>query len=310
MVADTKLTSNSENQPLVSIGLLTYNRPDGLRMALQCLMSQTYQNLEIIVSDNCSTGVAVEQLMHEVMDDETRIRYFRQTQNIGAISNLEFVLKEATGEFFLWVADDDLCEIEFIEKLVDCMKKYPDVVLCACDVQSIDENDNLLETNRLETIRPSENWFNARRLFFRCPTSNIFFSIYGLYKTEILRRCDIRTMAGWRGFVTNGEVPFLAQVAILGRIVAIPEVLKIYRRHPDSAYHKENNRLSKLDAFMLRLFIRVRLCRIAVMIDAPIIVKMSLLHMILASLIESKVSTVRELLSYIKRLFGRLFGPS
>lgn len=290
MFVDIKLNSESADHPLVSVGVPTYNRPDGLRMALQCLISQTYPNLEIIVSDNCSTGVEVEQLMHEVMMSETRIRYFRQNRNIGGIANFEFVLKEATGKYFIWVADDDLCESGFIEELVDCMKKHPDLVLCTCDVQAIDENDNPLETNRLESIRLSENWERARRLFFRYPTSNIFFCIYGLYKTEILRRCNIQAIVSWRGFATYGEVPFLAQIALLGRVAAIPEVLKIYRRHPDSLYHKEAKRLSKFDTFMLSSVIRLKLCNIALRGGNSSLVKLSLLNAIVTSFITSFIS--------------------
>ena len=297
MFVDIKLNSESTDHPLVSVGVPTYNRPDGLRLTLQCLMNQTYPNLEIIVSDNCSTGVEVEQLMHKVMKGETRIRYFRQNRNIGAVSNFEFVLNEATGKYFIWVADDDLCESGFIEKLVDCMENHPDLVLCTCDVQAIDENDNPLETNHLESIRLSEDWERARRLFFRYPTSNIFFCIYGLYKTEIIRRRGIQTMVGWRGFATNGEVPFLAQIATWGRIAAIPEVLKIYRRHPDSVYHKEIKRISRFDAFMLKLVIRLKLFKIALMGDSPFLVKLSLLNAVVTSFIASQVrGTISALL--------------
>ncbi|MBU4370171.1 glycosyltransferase [Patescibacteria group bacterium] len=45
---------NNNNQQLVSVGIPTYNRPESLRRTLECITSQTYKNLEIIISDNCS----------------------------------------------------------------------------------------------------------------------------------------------------------------------------------------------------------------------------------------------------------------
>ena len=47
-------------QPLVSVGIPTYNRPEGLRRTLECITKQTYKNLEIIVSNNCSSGPEIE----------------------------------------------------------------------------------------------------------------------------------------------------------------------------------------------------------------------------------------------------------
>jgi len=50
------------NSPLVSIGIPTYNRPNELKIAIESIVNQKYNNLEIIVSDNCSSDPAVEKL--------------------------------------------------------------------------------------------------------------------------------------------------------------------------------------------------------------------------------------------------------
>lgn len=289
------------NQPLVSIGVPTFNRPDKLKVALQCLTRQTYRNLEIIVSDNCSTKVEVAQIMHEIMRHESRIKYIRQEKNIGPSANYEFLVKEANGKYFTWAADDDLCTSNFIEKLVESMESHSDLALCGCDVQSIDANENLLEVNLLNSIRLSEDWRKTRRLFFRYPTSNVFFSIYGLYRTDRLRQCSLESMIGWKGFLTNGEVPFLAQLTTFGRIASIPEVLKIYRRHPDSAYYKELEEHSKFDTFMLRMVIRLKLGKLAMSGDNPLPVKLSLLNAMLTSYISGM-----QILTKVVTILGRV----
>ena len=71
-------------EPLVSVGIPTYNRPEGLRRTLECITGQTYRNLEIIVSDNCSPDPEVERVVRSFMAHDARIQYFRQPENKGA----------------------------------------------------------------------------------------------------------------------------------------------------------------------------------------------------------------------------------
>jgi glycosyltransferase involved in cell wall biosynthesis len=277
----------SQSQPLVSIGIPTYNRLSGLKNALKCIREQTYSNLEIIVSDNCSPGDEIDRYMDTVIKEDPRVRYFRQSHNIGALANFEFVLTKATGKYFAWAADDDSCEDRFVEEIIDQMEQDTDIVLCACDVKNIDEHDNPIGIECLESIRPINDWNKARRLFFRYPTSNIFFCIYGIYNTQILRMCDLQLSNGWKGYMTNGEVPFLAQVSSYGKIVAIPEPLKIYRRHSQSIYYEEIKRIKKIDVFMMRLVIRAKLCKLALLDKSDFPTRISLLNSVIKSFFSS-----------------------
>lgn len=277
----------SQNQPLVTIGIPTFNRLSGLKNALKCIREQTYANLEIIVSDNCSTDDGVDQYMQILTKSDSRIRYFRQSHNIGALANFEFLVGKASGKYFAWAADDDLCNVRFVEEIIHLMELNSDIALCSCDVQSIDEHDNIIGIDRLESIRPIYDWNQTRKLFFRYPTSNIFFSIYGIYNTHSLNRCDLKIMCGWKGYATNGEVPFLAKLSSFGKIVAIPKLLKSYRRHSDSVYHNELRSIKNLDVFMLRLVIRSKLCKMAIFDKSDISNRITLLNAVFTSLFSS-----------------------
>ncbi|MCA6544957.1 MAG: glycosyltransferase, partial [Pseudanabaena sp. M074S1SP2A07QC] len=94
-------------KPLVSVGIPTYNRPNGLKRTLECITQQTYRNIEIIVSDNCSIDPNVEMVVKEFQSKDDRICYFRQLENKGAGANFLFVLKQSVGKYFMWAADDD-----------------------------------------------------------------------------------------------------------------------------------------------------------------------------------------------------------
>jgi glycosyltransferase involved in cell wall biosynthesis len=101
--------------PLVSVGIPTFNRPAGLRRTLQLICRQTYPNLEIFVSDNASPGPETEQVVREFAEADPRVKYFRQVANIGPIANFRFVLATATGDYFMWAADDDEWDASFVE---------------------------------------------------------------------------------------------------------------------------------------------------------------------------------------------------
>lgn len=117
---------------LVSVGIPTFNRPDGLRRTLECITKQSYANLEIIVSDNCSTTTDTERVVREIMQRDPRLRYFRQTENIGPTKNIRFVLEQATGEYFMWAADDDEWDPAHIESLIAVLMAHDHVSVAHC----------------------------------------------------------------------------------------------------------------------------------------------------------------------------------
>ena len=108
--------------PLVTIGIPTYNRPKGLKRALYSVVNQTYQNLEIIVSDNFSTDKDIEKVIHEFQSDE-RVIFVRQIENKGFIKNFNFLVDAATGDYFMWLADDDWLDLNYVELCLDFLMK-------------------------------------------------------------------------------------------------------------------------------------------------------------------------------------------
>jgi len=119
--------------PLVTVGMPTYNRPQELERSLAMIRSQSYQNLDIVVSDNASPDPRVARLVLAKSEQDPRIRYFRQDSNIGPSANFVFVLREAKGSFFMWAADDDEWHPSFIEKLLQALLRNSSCGLAFCD---------------------------------------------------------------------------------------------------------------------------------------------------------------------------------
>lgn len=110
--------SPEDQDVLVSVGIPTYGRPQGLDRTLRMIAGQSWRNLEIIVSDNASPGPEVLNVLKRWTDADARIRVIRQRQNIGSHANFQQVLHAATGRLFMWAADDDEWHPEFIARCV------------------------------------------------------------------------------------------------------------------------------------------------------------------------------------------------
>ena len=107
--------------PLVTIAIPTYNRLDLLRETLDSVLSQTYSNIQIIISDNFSTDGTQEWLKNLELDNTIVIF---QRENIGMVRNWNECLYSASGKFFLLLSDDDLLSPNAIENLVSVYFTY------------------------------------------------------------------------------------------------------------------------------------------------------------------------------------------
>ncbi len=197
---------------LVTVGIPTFNRPQGLERTLQCITGQTYRNLEIIVSDNCSTDPAVLELLTKYAAADNRISYHVQEKNISIVPNFQYLLNRANGEYFMWAADDDFWDSNFIEVCVNGMQQNPDVVLCMTDLKivGLDGNATRSKLNR---------GFMQQQLLARCfqfvkSTDENKYFFCGLYRTAVVK--DIPFNNDWGGdhmfvyeAITKGKLLYL-----------------------------------------------------------------------------------------------------
>jgi glycosyltransferase domain-containing protein len=117
-----------KTNPLVSVGMPAYNRSESLVNAIECIVNQTYKNLEIIISDNASTSNEIENIVKKYMKHDKRIFYTKQKKNLGAERNFQYIINKASGKYFLMAADDDVRSLDFIEKNIVFLEKNTDYV--------------------------------------------------------------------------------------------------------------------------------------------------------------------------------------
>ena len=93
-------------QPLVTVYIPTFNRLGLLERAVKSVQSQTYQNLEIIIVDDCSTD-GTQKYLEQLAKEDERVRYFLKEKNSGACVSRNIAIENATGEFITGLDDDD-----------------------------------------------------------------------------------------------------------------------------------------------------------------------------------------------------------
>lgn len=113
------------DNPLVTIVLQTYNRRKMLEDALESAINQTYKNIEILIGDNCSED-DTEQYCVDMTKNDSRIKYFRHKENIGMVGNANFLLDRISGEYFIFLNDDDWLDLDYVEKSIEFIKDKPE----------------------------------------------------------------------------------------------------------------------------------------------------------------------------------------
>lgn len=166
--------------PLVSVGIPTFNRPEGLRRTLCQILAQTHENLEVIISDNASTNPEVERVGTEFAAKDQRVRYIRQPANIGAMPNFKHVLLRATGDYFMWAADDDEWSPLFVEK---CLSASALGETVACKFDTLFRAAERQESNPVPALNPAKGALANVKEFLECMQPSL---IYGLHKRTSL----------------------------------------------------------------------------------------------------------------------------
>ena len=132
--------------PKISIGLPVYNGEKFLRTRLETILSQTFHDIELIISDNVSTDLTAK-ICEEFIKNDLRIKYTRQKTFLSGIENFGYVLEQAKSEFFVWTGVDDVWEPKFLEKNVKVLEEDNNIIGSISDVKffyTYNENLNLL----------------------------------------------------------------------------------------------------------------------------------------------------------------------
>lgn len=193
--------------PKVSVGLPTYNGGRKILKAITSVFNQEYDNLEIIISDNCSTDDTEEICKGLSQRHPESIKYYRQPVNRGVVANYQFVLEKATGDYFLWLADDDTLAHGILKKYVDFLTSNPEYSLVSGQVNYW-LGTKLVLIEKDFTMEQQSAYLRVVNYYFKVMHGAMF---YGLMNRRLAQSIPLRNRIG-------DDWHFVASVAFTGKI--------------------------------------------------------------------------------------------
>lgn len=234
------------NTPLVSIVVITYNSSKYVLETLESAKTQTYQNIELIVTDDCSSDdtVAVcEKWIKENKERFVRTELITVTKNTGIAPNCNRGVKAAAGEWVKVIAGDDAFLNNAIEEIVIFGCKNPSVEIILTQVEMYND---VFNKNNLISIRPLD--WQSIPAYSQNATWEIqleyilnggYYNAPGIFSRRKVYE-DIRFYE--EKYPLIEDVPFYLNVALKGKImIFVPIITVKYRKHQNNltSVHKK-----------------------------------------------------------------------
>lgn len=219
----------------VSIGMPVFNGEPFIQEAIDSLLTQTFTDFELVISDNASTD-RTESICRSYAARDERVRYLRNRTNYGIVYNFNNVFRLSSGKYFKWAASDDVCGRDYLRQAVEMLDEDSSVVLAWGKTRGIDENGNPVElpTEVSDLNAPGSVYSSQPPVRFRRLMENIWWTdgpFYGLIRSDVLAQTSLHPNHH------NGDKILLAELCLHGRFYEIPEDLFFTRTRSEKHSH-------------------------------------------------------------------------
>ena len=241
-------------EPLVSVIIPTYNRPEYLRYALNSVISQTYKNIEIIVSDDAGNP---DNYFVVSSFADSRIKYYRNESNLGIAANNISALTKTNGKYIADLNDDDFWEKDFLGILVPYLENNSDTVVAFSDHYIMNDQNEI----DLEATESNSKLWKRDKL-----TKGIYMPFYDIAivhrSIPIVMSALIRKSAiNWDNFPLEVGCVYDLWINYLaccsgGAAYYYPERLTRYRVHSNSESSQGRLRVNKGMIFCYESFLQ------------------------------------------------------
>lgn len=253
--------------PKISIGFPVYNVERFIRNRLDSILSQSFQDFELIIVDNASTDSTVK-ICEEYIEKDMRIQFFKTEKNMGVRWAYETVLLKAKGKYFIWVAADDKFSSDFLERNFLILESNKNIVASTSKVEWYGPGSNIRGYKIQSTDTIIKKIYKKIRQHFQPFGTDPIEGTYEERISKYLRKSNLHSFYGLcrrkelqKSWIDADEIIWDFSVMInlvkYGNIHVINEVLmQIYTEGISSItiielYHKE--RVKLLEIFFPRL---------------------------------------------------------
>lgn len=239
----------------IDILLATYNGQQYLREQLDSILSQSYSNFRLLISDDLSVD-STREILAEYVEKDKRIIVFNQEKNLGVVKNFEFLLKKVESKYYMFSDQDDIWKENKIEKSIQTLEET-NSDLVYTDLEVVDEKLNVTY----------ESYWKLKGIYNKIKKYNNFESLYlnnfvtgctMLSKKELIK--EVLPLPNTSKFVLHDYwIPLILSQKY--KITYIEEPLIKYRQH------KNNKVGSKKKTDELKSFEEIRSLFISVKIE-------------------------------------------
>ncbi|MGA1847656.1 glycosyltransferase family 2 protein [Deferribacter abyssi] len=219
--------------PKVSIIIPTYNRAKYLVQAIESALAQDYPNLEVVVSDNCSTD-ETQTVVKNFLNDK-RFKYFRNEKNLGMVGNWRKALYEyITGEWAIILSDDDyFIDNQYISKAIDLINENRDIVIVHANQITYYEN----EDKKIFLKKTFPIVMNGKNVFFNYYEKGLTFAFATtVFNVKLMRDLEVFK---YDKVISSDWLEFL-RLCLYGNVGFIDDFVSVYRRHDNSVLTTSN----------------------------------------------------------------------
>jgi len=229
------------SKPTVTVGIPVFNGDNYLAETMDSVLTQTFQDFEIVIADNGSTD-ATEKICRDYAAKDPRIHYHRSDVNLGVTRNFKRAVAFSSGKYFMFLAHDDKLAPTFLEQCTAALDAHPDVVLCYPKAIEIDTQGNPLYKKEqfldADSPRPHKRFRQMIRMDHNCET------LFGLTRADVLKKTCIHAP------LPDGDRIMLAEISLYGKYYRVPDYLFLHREHPVRTLNVYPTRFDRLPLYL------------------------------------------------------------
>jgi glycosyltransferase involved in cell wall biosynthesis len=211
----------------------TYNQEDKIERAIQSAIAQDYENLEIIIADDCSTDNTEHRVKKYLVDE--RIKYYKHKTNVGRVANYRYTLESlASGEWVVNLDGDDFyIDNSFISYAVSKLNLYKDDYNIVF-IQTARENRTINDINSKgvvigPNIEDDEKIVSGD--FFLKKAHKSFFS----HMTTLYNRSEAIKIGFYRYDILSSDMESILRLALKGDVLLSKKVSGVWVNHGNNA---------------------------------------------------------------------------
>lgn len=216
--------------PLVTIGVPVFQGQDDLPITLECLRTQTYTNLDILISVDAADHISA-QACEPFLRDDPRFRMHIQPSRLGWAGNTDWTMRERRGAFYIFQQHDDQVSPTYVADLVETALRYPDAAICYAEMHSSGITSQIMRGVPL-LGDPMERVLTCLKFMDHT-------AFRGLIRGTALARTSGLLLSEFDPFDSYGtEMRFLMELALVGEFRFVPGPIYYKRLHGANLFLK------------------------------------------------------------------------